>query len=398
MFQRQVSRTFSKLTLMLPMAIALSVSGCEQTGKTDLMSAVEGREFESKMISSGNNRPSLSLSEENRVEVLVLLHEGVPEAKIRSMVFSDGATGAAAIEALQSHGFVENVSGSLRPKIAMMTLDHVAKHMTVREGVAAAAFDALAVYAPNAMKIASTIPGLTKLPPEAYSLYILSDVLLDSPQINLVEQQFLATPRPERTGGRYYLSIQEKSAGETEEAFGIFGNHIIQYNGILVGVYGNRRNPDTDFHMMGSAYLWPDGTSVEATAQEEQARRKELAKSFVNLVHGVPVDESDETTLMALGWLTKAGMPAVPMITSHDQKILPDLMGGFTAQLIGILENERAYLEAEYLSSPFSDEITFEEYFIWWYHLFYTEVTERLIAEGIVHLPSSGVATYVFVP
>ncbi len=32
---------------------------------------------------------------------------------------------------------------------------------------------------------------------------------------------------------------------------------------------------------------------------------------------------------------------------------------------------------------------------MWWYHLFYTDVTDQLIAEGYIAKPESGITTYL---
>ena len=365
---------------------------------SDLAAAIEAREFDTKMISSGDNIPTLRIADSKRAEVLVLLHEGMQEEDIRKLTFSDGATGATALNELLRAGYIKSEAETLRPSVAVMTLDSVAAHMKVREEVAAAAFGALASYAPAAIEKANAIPGFSNLSPEAYSFYILSDVLLDDPQINNVEQQFLNAQRPQRPGGRYYLSIQEKPAGETKEAFGIYGNHVSQYDGVFVGVYGNNRNEETDFHWFDADKLWAGDALESADEEMLRARRTALVASFVSVARGETIDESEQRALTALGWLNETGAPAIPFFASSDLEVLPDLLGGYTPTLIDVLNAERPFLEAAYEASPYADEIAFEEYFIWWYHLFYSEVTNRLISADLAYLPPSGVTTYVYAP
>jgi len=68
-----------------------------------------------------------------------------------------------------------------------------------------------------------------------------------------------------------------------------------------------------------------------------------------------------------------------------------------TNDLVALLERYRPAVRQAYEESPYSREVTFEEYFMWWYHLFYTDVTDRLIAEGYIVDPESGITTYLIV-
>lgn len=40
-------------------------------------------------------------------------------------------------------------------------------------------------------------------------------------------------------------------------------------------------------------------------------------------------------------------------------------------------------------------EITYEEFFIWWYHFFYTKVTDELIKQDVIKSSSRGNQTYI---
>ena len=48
----------------------------------------------------------------------------------------------------------------------------------------------------------------------------------------------------------------------------------------------------------------------------------------------------------------------------------------------------------EYMNSRYAEEITFEEYLIWWYHFLYSEVTNQPERKGIISIPRTGITTY----
>ncbi|WP_302847319.1 hypothetical protein [Sphingomonas sp. OK281] len=39
--------------------------------------------------------------------------------------------------------------------------------------------------------------------------------------------------------------------------------------------------------------------------------------------------------------------------------------------------------------------MSFPEYFIWWYHVFYTDVTNELAHRGMIVMPRNGTLTYL---
>ena len=52
-------------------------------------------------------------------------------------------------------------------------------------------------------------------------------------------------------------------------------------------------------------------------------------------------------------------------------------------------------LNGNFQKSIYRDEISFEEYAIWWYHFYYSKVTDILIDEGHITRPQNGVFTIV---
>ena len=89
------------------------------------------------------------------------------------------------------------------------------------------------------------------------------------------------------------------------------------------------------------------------------------------------------------------GKPSVPILHKGDEEKLSEIAGLITDERIMLLERHRSELEKSYRESAYSQEGSFEGYGIWWYHFFYTNVTENLIAKGYITKPATGVLTYL---
>ena len=82
---------------------------------------------------------------------------------------------------------------------------------------------------------------------------------------------------------------------------------------------------------------------------------------------------------------------------SHVHAMLDTIAQVIRPAFLELLEREWPFLRDVYSASPFAKEISFEEYFIWWYHLFYSAVTDRLVAAGRIRLFESGTTSYVII-
>ena len=89
------------------------------------------------------------------------------------------------------------------------------------------------------------------------------------------------------------------------------------------------------------------------------------------------------------------GAATVPVITPDENRALSRMAAAVLPQLLALLERHQTDIRAAFDDSPYADEVTFEEYFMWWYHLYYTAVTDRLISEGHVERPGAGITSYV---
>lgn len=164
---------------------------------------------------------------------------------------------------------------------------------------------------------------------QKWSFLILSNVLLDSWQIGDVEKEFLKQDdRPLRHGNHYYYQMIE-NADATTESFGIYGNQYQEAGDAYICIYGNHR-----------------------------------------------LDANLTTTENS--------------ISKTDNVIFEEMAKNYLPQLTKILESKRKYSQKIYVKLGYSKEITFEEFFIWWYHFIYTQATNEMNKKGILLIPESG--------
>jgi len=191
----------------------------------------------------------------------------------------------------------------------------------------------------------------------------------------------------------YYYSIQGKMKGQPTEAFGIYGNMNSGYGHVSVSVYGNQRQ-GINFITLGKLQLkeWFGMDDSADTDKFKQALLEEILHPS-NQSNDAP-DEKHKKGFEKLGFI-ESGEVAVPILSADDNKKLSEIANLITDELIQMLERHRDRLEKSYRASLYSQEITFEEYSIWWYHFFYTGVTEDLIGKGYITRPAAGVFTYL---
>jgi len=164
---------------------------------------------------------------------------------------------------------------------------------------------------------------------EEWSFLILSNVLLDSWQIDDVEKEYLKKEnRPQRHGKNYYYSLMENKA-TNREVFGIYGNQYEEKGDITINIYGNNRI-------------------------------------------GITLDNSTNK------------------ISKSDNEILKEIAANFKPKLITIFNKETAYIKKTYQITGYENEISFEEFFIWWYHFIYTKATDIMNDKGLLTIPESG--------
>jgi hypothetical protein len=284
---------------------------------------------EQSMISSGDNFPDFNPAHDSTDLFLISLHKHLPISEFKQKTnFSEDKINRI-ITFLESKNWLHQVNN--QPLTSVFIAD-------AKDG------EQLLEYArPMASEITTAIKGNLPSIKEKFlktsisknqsfhewSFFILSDVLLDSWQINSVESQFLKQAnRPERNGKNYYYSIMEKSS-EQREAFGIYGNQTETIQDKSISVYGNNR---------------------------------------AKLVISKPDHK----------------------ISGPDNLIFDSIARDFLPALLTILEKNRTQAEIVYKKLGYSEEITFDEFFIWWYHIIYTQATNLMNEKKMLVIPESG--------
>jgi hypothetical protein len=114
----------------------------------------------------------------------------------------------------------------------------------------------------------------------------------------------------------------------------------------------------------------------------------DLIGELVTLSHdiGAELNPAHRTGFERLG-VVKEGRLRVPVPHNSDNERLSQIAALVTDGLAGLFEKDRNILEKRYRSSPYAQEAIFQEYFISWYHCFYTAVTDRLIAQRVISRP-----------
>lgn len=338
--------------------------------------------WEHHMISSGANRPDFNVEAQANTEVLVALHQGQEITAGNEQV----------VAALRQRGFVKDGPAGPIPAVLLVSLEDGRRWFGVSPRVSAAAARIIVEHLPAVRAAIGNIGNLGNLNWSQAAFFILSDVLLDSWQINTVERRWLGAERPQRSGGRYYYTLMARPAESDLEAFGIYGNQFFNYGDVAIGLYGNRRLAGVRLPSLDTAQLQALFGVGEG---DPRAAHAMLARTLANAARGAPVSASERAGFQSLGLMNESGAVCVPVLREADYVALNGIAALIEDDLITALNGERAALAAVYDASPYAVSVSFEEYLIWWYHFFYTNVTDRLAGEGILEIPGGGVTTYI---
>lgn len=335
--------------------------------------------WEHKMISSGGNFPDFRSGAPINTEILVALHQR------RTPPRSPEADAALAL--LEEKDFVTRRGDVLRPSVFVAGPDD-ARWLAVSDALVRDSVSVIVAALPAVRMRVQTIGNLGAIPFECSGFFLVSDVLLDNWQINAVEEGVLGVERPQRGGGRYYYAVMARRADSDEEPFGIYGNQTYGYDGFVVGVYGNKRVTAPSLPALSDADLaarFGAGADSAALARRlAQAARRESVLSSAEIAGFRSLDLVDVQ-----------GRVIAPVLSEADSEALDGVAGLVRAPLIARLNAEKEALRRLHARSPYAQETTFEEYFMWWYHVYYTQVTDALIAAGAAAPPRAGIVTYV---
>jgi hypothetical protein len=334
-----MNKKISKTVVFL-LGIVLMYSCSEYKASIEL-DKIFSNYYEHKMISSGDNFPDFNARNDSLDLFLVALHERLDIKSFQKKVAWSDKELQENVMFLKSKNWLKN-DIEYTPTVFITSNDE-------GEGL----FD---YSLPIAIKIANAIereiPVIKKMFKktdlsdnytfESWAFFILSDVLLDNWQINNVEREFLqAEIRPERHRKNYYYGIME-NVQYPKEQFGIYGNQYTSINDSLsLNIYGNNRNV------------------VSRKINKDKIFRDSIISN-------------------------------APKIKNKDSRVFEQMANHFKPVLLHILSNDADYINQIYKISGYSNEISFEEFFIWWYHFIYTKATDILAENRVLSIPKEG--------
>lgn len=350
------------------------------------------RKFEFKQISRGANSPGIDLSNRMFAEICYELHKRTPIEELPKKLGITKEEADKLVEQLLNEGLAVYDGSFYRP--SFMVIPRQEGELLYKHSVDPG--DQLVQTLLNRMdtikKSISIHSAFKSFSFEELSLFILSDVMLDFIQIDNVEQFFLKKQRPDRNGKYYYLALMEKASEDPKEAFGIYGNHCVNFGTFQYCVYGNER-------YSGLNLISLDNSRAGRLFKEKTDPLEKLKSSILsNLIEKhsgrCKLQEKYREGLEKLG-LIKDDALTFPVLTKSDYESLYDMADLFKDELLGILESYRTKFVENYQVSIYVKAISFEEYFIWYYHFLYSYVTERLIDIGAIQMPESRIFTYM---
>ncbi len=296
--------------------------------------------FEKKQISRANNNPNSIIYEDNIDVLLVSLYYGKSIEEIKNSLNWEDSKVKENIDLLIENDMLANINGIYKPTVCVFPLKEGNALKVKSYSIAYEISDSIIVILDKLIEFHNIMNISKQYSFKELSFFYLSDILLDMGQIGNVESKFLKKERPLRHGKNYYFAILEKDTTRKVEAFGIYGNHgLLNNDSIYVGVYGNKRYQEAG---------WDDYKNKE-----------------------------------------------VHYFTKHDYNILFNKFNIlFLQTLINILEKHKAEFVKLFNEYGYSDLISFEEFFIWYYHIIYTEATNELIKKKVIDKPESGVFYY----
>lgn len=322
---------------LLAFFIILLFANCSHTRERSIIN-IKKASFEKKQISRGNNSPNTIVYEDNVDALLVSLYYGKSIEEIKNTLGWDDDKMQETTDILIKEGVLTENNGLFTPSIFILPLKEGNALKEESKVIAIEISDSIIAGLDKFKAFHNKTDISKQYSFEDLSFFYMSDILLDMGQISNVESLFLKKERPLRNGKNYYFSIMEKDTSKKEESFGIYGNHgLLNNDSLYIGVYGNTRYQEKG---------WDDYQNKET--------------------HG---------------------------FSKKDYHILfNELNEQFLPVLIHILEqNKPEFLK---LYNEYAGKISFEEFFIWYYHLIYTEATNELINKQVIIKPESGCFYY----
>jgi hypothetical protein len=359
--------------------------------------SAEDPAYEVKMISSGRNRPSIDLRQDDLVALCVALHARASLERFRQAHNLSSADLADRINRLQRAGLIRKTgSGQFLPTFMVVTASDARRYMGVSDDIVVGTIATIKAKLAELERHIKSLPGLSNAPRGLVNFFVFSDVLLDNWQIGSIEHDVMQAERPVRDDNAFYLALLERQSKQVE-AFGIYGNAGGSLANQEINVYGRARYSGQSLLSATPSDFRRWFPSI-AAMNDEDLERAIVAGAIQMARAGTDAGLSAETIagFGHLGLVDQDGLSV--LILSHATvDRLEDLAEIVRPDLERLLKDHLPRLQRVYTRSPYRSEVTFAEYAIWWYHFFYTEVTDSLAAQGLLAVPATGNVTYVII-
>lgn len=290
------------------------------------MDSIFQMHLEQHMISRGDNMPDFNTEEDSVAFLLFALHQNLPVSAFMEKTGFSKEKTAHIIQFLEEKNWLHQVNGLYKPTIFIASKRDGENLYEYAQPISKAIAEEIKQELPEVKKQFLQTDIAKKQSFDVWSFFILSNVLLDNWQINSVEKEFLKQNKRPLRHEKRYYYQISEQTGD-RESFGIYGNQYNSQTG--KGVYGNNRK---------------------------------------NLI------EDQEQHL----------------ITNSDSEIFDKMAQHFLKRLLQVLNENKKQAENVYEKLGYSEEISFEEFYIWWYHFIYSQVTDTLGEENLLTIPENG--------
>lgn len=296
--------------------------------------------LEHALISRGDNFPNFRIAQDSLDYLLLAIHQNIPLAEFGEKTKFNDAKIKKILSFLESKNWASVIEEQYKPTVFIADAQDGEQLYKYASPISQDITKAIDKILPHIKEQFLETEMSNNSDFEKWAFFILSDVLLDSWQIDYVERDFLKqADRPLRHGKNYYSAILEKS-DKDQESFGIYGNQQSKTeDSSIFGIYGNNR---------------------------PQRSKKE---DYTNNI-----------------------------ITPKDNVALEQMAVSFLPSLLLVLEKYRTYSEQVYRDMGYSSAISFDEFYIWFYHFIYTQTTNQLAERQIIKIPNDGNFYYCILP
>ena len=196
---------FKKSLILLGLLFLFSFCYCQEIAK------ILESKYETKMISSGKNYPTISLQKNNLDDISILLHHRVPIEDIQKYYNWPDSLFQTKLEMLLQQDLIKkDKEYDYLPTAMVITLQEGEQLKKDAEIFADNVSEMIIEILPEIKKEYAELKGFKHIDFSRASLFILSNVMLDNWQINNVENSFLKAERTSRNNMNYYLFFSGK--------------------------------------------------------------------------------------------------------------------------------------------------------------------------------------------